>query len=117
VDTRERDPRVPRALEYISARASLGSLTLGDVAGAVGLSTWHLARLLRRHTGLTFKAHVRETRLNAAGGLLMATGLSVKEIATQVGYAHPTDFNRQFKRVFSSTPAAWRRLRLAAPAD
>jgi AraC-like DNA-binding protein len=117
VDTREQDPRVGHALEYISHRATSSALTLDDVAVAVGLSKWHLERLLRRHTGLCFKAHVRETRLNAAGGLLMATGLSVKEIATKVGYAHATDFNRQFKRVFSSTPTAWRRLRVSARMD
>jgi AraC-like DNA-binding protein len=117
VDTRDRDPRVARAVEYISQRASLASLTLGDVASDVRLSKWHLARLLRRHTGLSFKAHVRDARLNAAGGLLMATGLSVKEIAMKAGYAHATDFNRQFKRVFASTPTAWRRQRMSLAAD
>jgi AraC-like DNA-binding protein len=117
VDTRERDERVAHALAYISQHASSASLTLDDVAGEVGLSKWHLERLLRRHTGRTFTAHVRDARLNAAGGLLMATGLSIKEIATKVGYAHTTDFNRQFKRAFASTPTAWRRLRLRAPID
>lgn len=105
------DARVRRALEYIERRSSSAALTLGDVAAAVGLSKWHMDRLLRRHTGRCFKAHVREARLNAAGGLLLTTVKSVKEIAMSVGYSHATDFNRQFKRVFASTPTEWRRLR------
>ena len=105
------DPRVVSALKYIERRSSSAALTLADVASEVGLSRWHVDRLLRRHTGRCFKAHVREARLNSAGGLLLTTVLSVKEIATRVGYSHATDFNRQFKRAFSSTPTEWRRVR------
>jgi AraC family mar-sox-rob regulon transcriptional activator len=98
-------------LKYIERRSSSAALTLADVASEVGLSRWHVDRLLRRHTGRCFKAHVREARLNSAGGLLLTTVLSVKEIATRVGYSHATDLNRQFKRAFSSTPTEWRRER------
>ena len=108
------DPRVVSALKYIQDRSSSTALTLADVASEVGLSRWHVDRLLRRHTGRCFKAHVREARLNSAGGLLLTTGLSVKEIAARVGYSHATDFNRQFKRAFSSTPTEWRRVRRRA---
>jgi AraC-like DNA-binding protein len=113
---RSADARVRHALEYIELHSRSTALTLGDVAAAVGLSKWHVDRLLRRHTGRCFKAHVREARLNAAGGLLMTTVMSVKEIATSVGYSHATDFNRQFKRVFASTPTEWRRVRVAGEA-
>jgi AraC-like DNA-binding protein len=106
---RSADARVRYALEYIEQHAYSAALTLADVAAAVGLSKWHVDRLMRRHTGRCFKAHVREARLDAAAGLLMTTVMSVKEIATSVGYSHATDFNRQFKRAFASTPTEWRR--------
>lgn len=109
---RAADARVRHALRFIGQRSSSATLTLEEVAAAVGLSKWHLERLLRRHTGRCFKAHVRDARLEAAGGLLTTTAMSVKEIAATVGYSHATDFNRQFKRAFASTPTAWRRSRL-----
>jgi AraC-like DNA-binding protein len=111
IAARSPDARVRQALEYIEHHSASAALTLGDVAAAVGLSKWHVDRLLRRHPGRCFKAHVREARLNAAGGLLTTTVMSVKEIATSVGYSHATDFNRQFKRAFASTPTEWRRAR------
>ena len=40
--------------------------------------------------------------------LLTHSPLSVEQIAWQLGYADPSNFNRAFRRWQSCTPQAWR---------
>jgi len=102
------DPRVVASLAYMRKNFSRGRLALNEISAAVHVSKWHLDRLLRRHTGRCFKRHLREIRMNEARRLLAGTLLSIKEIAARVGYSHVTEFDRQFKRTFHSTPTDWR---------
>ena len=47
-------------------------------------------------------------RIAAAEQLLKGTALSMKEIAGAVGYRHPSEFTRHFKKVWTETPVAFR---------
>lgn len=102
------DPRVVASLAYMRKNFSRGRLALDEISAAVRVSRWHLERLLRRHTGRCFKTHLLEIRMDEARRLLGSTLLSIKEIAARVGYSHVTEFDRQFKRTFQSTPTDWR---------
>jgi AraC-like DNA-binding protein len=107
------DPRVNAALGEIRRCATLPEgLRVGEIARACHVSKWHLERLLKRHTGLTFKQHVRTVRMAAARHLLGSSGLTMKEIAAQTGYLYGTEFGRDFKSHFGVTPTAWRRAAL-----
>jgi AraC-like DNA-binding protein len=96
------------ALDYIHGHHADSLLTLGCVADAVRLSKWHLARLLRQHTGRCFLAHLHDARLRAAKSLLVDPTLTVKEVARAVGYSSAGALDRQFRRHLAITPSEWR---------
>jgi len=104
------DRRVIRALEYVERNVGCQSLTIGAAAQAVGLSRWHLARLLRRETGEGFVAHLRDARMRIATALLAREeSVSVKDVAWRVGFCSIRAFDREFKRTVGLTPSAYRR--------
>ena len=59
-----------------------------DVAALIGLRESALRTLHREVHGKPAGAHLRELRLSRAEALLATTGLTLTEIARQVGYGH-----------------------------
>ena len=105
---REPSDWVSRVLGVIHARYRDPQLRLSMAAKAANLSPWHVARTLKNQTGQGFVAHLREVRVSAARRLLADDVLSVKEIAVEVGYAHPNRLDRDFMRVCHMTPSSFR---------
>jgi len=52
-------------------------------------------------------------RLQLAARLLERPGVGIAHVAQEVGYESEPAFNRAFKRLTGSPPAAWRRSRAA----
>lgn len=84
-------------------------ISLRDVARAVYLSPGYLTTVVRRKTGRTVLEWIGERRMTEARRLLVESGLSVTEIAQQVGFNDPGYFVRSFKRAHGATPRDWRR--------
>jgi AraC-like DNA-binding protein/CheY-like chemotaxis protein len=91
------------------------SITLGDVAKAVGYSPAYLTNLTRRRTGQTIQQWIIERRMVAARRLLLETDYIVERIAAQVGYQHSVHFFRQFRQLHGTTPQNWRSHHRANP--
>ena len=85
------------------------SISLRDVAAAVGLTPGHLTTLVGRRTGRTVQQWIIERRMREARHLLAATDLSVEALAARVGYHDAGYFIKQFGRGHHVTPAEWRR--------
>ncbi|MBD2207000.1 helix-turn-helix domain-containing protein [Calothrix sp. FACHB-1219] len=85
------------------------SISLCDVATAVGYCPAYLTNLVRRHTGKTVNHWIVERRMLAARNLLKESDLSVSQIAEAVGYQHEGHFFRQFRQNHQTTPQAWRK--------
>jgi AraC-like DNA-binding protein len=85
------------------------SISLCDVATAVGYCPAYLTNLVRRHTGKTVNHWIVERRMLAARNLLRESNLSVSQIADVVGYQHEGHFFRQFRQNHQTTPQAWRK--------
>jgi AraC-like DNA-binding protein len=102
----EPDYRVKRALGLIHHNYA-HRLTVDGVAASLKISRWHLERLLKRWTGLSFTAHVCSARMDAASDFLSNTDMSVKEVGAKVGYSNRGPFARDFRRRFGTTPKAW----------
>jgi AraC-like DNA-binding protein len=90
------------------------SLTVEAVARAVGISTQHVCRVLRRERGLTFADVLRDVRVREARRLLRESSCSMKEIAFRVGFRHPSQFTRTFTECCGICPSQYRTREIVA---
>ena len=105
------DPRggtvVDQLLDYIDRNLSQ-RLRASDLCSQAGLSQNYLARLFRRHTGVTLPRYVLARRIGLARLLLETTDLPVKQIARRVGLPDAHHFNKQFRALTGMSPTAAR---------
>ena len=107
------DPRVTWAVVTMVQR--LGRrLSVADLAREVGLSPSRFTRLFRRETGMTPCRYHLVLRLRRAETLLAESSLSIREVMTLVGIAHPGHFAREFRRYHGVCPSDVQRRRLVA---
>jgi AraC-like DNA-binding protein len=83
-------------------------LTLDLVARAAGVSRQHLLKLCRLSDKATPMDQLYAKRLEVASDLLLHTGFSIAEIATQSGFLNQFHFSRRFKQSLGSSPSTWR---------
>ena len=81
------------------------AVTMEQVAAVAHMSTATLYRHFRAATGLSPLQFQKRLRLQEARRLLVAGGLSVTGVAGQVGYASPTQFNREYRQAYGIPPA------------
>lgn len=103
---------VSRALRYIREHGCRHHFLLRHVAAAVGLSAFHLDRLLKAHTGESFVTHRTAVRIERAKGFLMGSNFSIKEVSAAVGFNNVGSFDRAFRRTCGVPPGHWRQRRL-----
>ncbi len=84
-------------------------VTLEDVAEVVHLSPSRVRHLFREVSGVGFKEYATRVRLAEAKHLLLATDLSVAEVAESVGYTNLRQFYAVFQRYYGLLPGAYRR--------
>ena len=70
----------------------------------MGTSTFHHA--FREVTATSPVQYVKRMRLHRARTLLAAEGLSAQEAARRVGYTSPSQFSREYRRMFGCSPAS-----------
>ncbi|MEM6996553.1 MAG: helix-turn-helix transcriptional regulator [Myxococcota bacterium] len=97
-----RDARAVRAAGTIEQQPS-DRRTLDEIARGVGASKRTLERLFVEQTGMTLGRWRQRARLLAALREL-ASGRSVGEVATAVGYATPSAFVAMFRESLGTTP-------------
>lgn len=102
------ETRISKAMQYIELHYCDG-ISLKDVANAVHLSPAHLTTKMKESTGFTAGQWITKHRLKTAIERLENTDETIEQIAVKLGWADVTHFIRQFKKAYSTTPAAWRR--------
>jgi AraC-like DNA-binding protein len=95
---------VERALAYMRGHLA-ESLSLADVASAVGSAPSHLSRLFGRHGGDTFVHALCRLRIDAAKSLMRTGQYRVKEVCAMVGFNDQAYFSRVFRKYEGSSPA------------
>jgi len=98
-------PAVRRARDYIHERWQ-HDFSLEELAAAVALSPFHLARLFRAQVGMPPSSYRRALRVQAAQRLLRA-GEGPAAVAVQCGFYDQAHLNRHFKRVTGVTPGQY----------
>jgi AraC-like DNA-binding protein len=105
------DPLLAAVFDHVERRYADTDPPIGlrEVADAVGLTTGHLATVIRRRTGRTVGQWITERRMREARRLLADTDLTVAAVARRVGYRDPGYFVRRFRTEHGAPPLAWRR--------
>jgi AraC family transcriptional regulator, arabinose operon regulatory protein len=83
-------------------------LSSNEMAGSIDLSRTHVCRLFKAETGVSPGQYLQQIRMQKAARLLATTGMSVKQIAGEVGYSDKALFARHFKKTHGITPSAYR---------
>lgn len=95
-----------RILDYIAHNLADEHMSPETIAREHGISVSYLHRVFKPHA-VTLVEAIREKRLQAAKRLLDnagAAGLSITEIAYRVGFKHPSDFSRAYKKRYGQSP-------------
>jgi AraC-like DNA-binding protein len=99
-----------RVSDYLQDHLS-EDVSLAELAGLIGLTSFHLCRAFKASTGLPPHRWRQQRRMERARELLETSELSVGEIAAAVGYAEPSPFAAAFRKAYGASPSAYRRTR------
>ncbi|NBB78776.1 MAG: helix-turn-helix domain-containing protein [Verrucomicrobia bacterium] len=100
--------KIVRAIRLIK-EAHHEPLSLGDVAGNIGLSRERLSRLFHETIGITFSEYLSEVRLTEARKQLSGSADKITEIAFACGFQSLSQFNRRFRASEGISPSEYRR--------
>src|SRR5205809_7552161 len=87
------------------ARASASHFNLDELAKGCSASPSNLRRFFIQKFGKPPQKWMDEQRLAKAADLLQSSGLTIKEIAAQLGYEFSGNFARRFRRGFGCSPS------------
>jgi AraC-like DNA-binding protein/quercetin dioxygenase-like cupin family protein len=98
------EPRCRRAADIVLADPTAAH-EIGALAREVGTSARTLSRLFSAETQLSFKSWCQRARVAAAIERLSTdAGVSVKQLASELGYASVPAFSHAFRQVTGKTP-------------
>lgn len=97
--------QISRAITFI--RANMGAqLRISDVADAARMSVSSLHQHFKTVTGLTPLQYQKQLRLQQARNLMLSEGLTAGAAGFAVGYDSPSQFSREYRRLFGAPPKA-----------
>lgn len=84
------------------------NICVEELAELAHLSVSALERRFKKHLAKTPNQFINEIRLENARKLLVETRLPISQIAYQCGFAEPSYFSKQFRRLFGEIPSQMR---------
>ncbi|MBO1330057.1 helix-turn-helix domain-containing protein [Streptomyces sp. VRA16 Mangrove soil] len=99
-----------RAKDLADARYA-EPLTVADLAAAAALSPAHFSRSFKAAFGESPHQYLLTRRLERACSLLLATDWTVAEVGVAVGLRSIGSFTTSFRRMYGTTPQAYRAAR------
>lgn len=95
---------------YISKNYHDPDLSLKKISEVFSISESYFSYLFKAETGRNFSEYLEELRMQQAMHLLKETDTPLSELYTHLGYSNPNSFRRAFKKVYGSSPKAFRRM-------
>lgn len=96
---------IARSIAHVSTHLD-APVSIDEMATRAGMSRAVFHRRFKQATTMAPIQFVKSMRLNNAA-MKIAGGRSVSEAAMDVGYVSPSQFSREFKRVFGQSPRQW----------
>ena len=75
----------------------------------VGVSTSYVSKVFKEEYGIGVVEYMNELRIEAAKKLMEKEGITIKEVAEQVGFTSDIHFIRIFKKYENITPGVYKR--------
>ncbi len=97
--------RIARALKYIHSEYA-SPLSAEEMARRAGMSVSAFHHSFKLVTASSPLQYVKRIRLDQARRLMAHDGFNASTAARAVGYESPSQFSREFKRLFGATPVA-----------
>lgn len=99
---------INKAMQYV--REHLGeAISAKQLAEMLHMNANYFSQLFKEQTGISFSDYVTRHRLQLAKRLLLTTGLSIQQIAEQIGYQTDRYFIRVFRAHEQLSPAQYRK--------
>lgn len=95
--------RVAKAIDWLKVNYT-SPLRIDDLASRVQMSTSSLHHHFRKLTAMSPLQYQKWMRLNEAKRLMLNEALDTATAAFQVGYESPSQFNREYSRMFGLSP-------------
>ena len=95
--------RVAKAIDWLKANYT-EALRIEDLAARVQMSTSSLHQYFRQLTAMSPLQYQKWLRLNEARRLMINEGLDAASAAFHVGYESPSQFSREYARLFGTPP-------------
>ncbi len=108
-------PIVRKCVQYISSHTH-EKITLAQLADGSAYSKEYIAKLFRKHMGISISDYIQKTRIDEAKELLRQ-GKSCGEVSCILNYTSQSYFIRQFKKQTGITPKLFQRLLKNGTAD
>lgn len=98
---------VEHALEYI--HDNYRNVRVSEVASYIGITRSYLTHIFKEKLQVSPQEYLLTYRLNQGCRLLRATGLSIHDVAEEIGYANPLTFSKIFKNTYGVSPSNYRK--------
>jgi len=103
----QRSKQLQKLLDY-AKHHSAEKISVEQAATIAGMSRNSFLRAFKTVAGMTWVDYINHVRLTEGAHLIKETSLTIAEIATKVGYADQSYFDRRFKERFGQTPLRFR---------
>lgn len=94
----EHHARIMTVCSYIDSHIS-GDLSVENLAKVAGYSPSHFHRLFKKDVGCSVKEYIDERMINEIQRMIRKKKTSITEISQLLGFSHPNNLGRMYKRI------------------
>lgn len=103
---------INKIINDIDTNFTDANYSLEVTAGKFNISKSYISKFFREQTGMYYSDYLNRKRIERAKQLLQSTEISIKDIATSIGYVNDITFRRLFKQYENYTPGNYRNRRI-----
>lgn len=97
---------IKHALEYITN--NYDHIKINDIANFIGINRSYLTNIFKKKLDISPQKYLVQYRLEKAEELIRTTNLSIKDIASHIGYQDSLNFSKMFKKTYGVSPKYYR---------
>lgn len=105
---RNGDPRIERVLQRMKDDLATPTLSIEALADEIDLTATQMRKLFRLETRRGPKQYLHQLRLEKAAHLLRTSTQTIKQVASECGFATDNYFHLVFRKAFGLTPTVFR---------